>query len=158
VTRRLDALAMSSCRRRTSLIWSIRCSHLDPSRYGLVLRLIVKACALLSGRPDVVTGNSAAGTRSHSTLGITRVAARLSSTESTSRNSSQTHQLVPAAPSVGYADDHLVVAHVARVDPMKDQETFLAAMAQLPDLKALMVGNGSDTCGDAACGSVAGMM
>ena len=35
---------------------------------------------------------------------------------------------------LGIPDDAILLAHVARVDPMKDHESFFAAMAQLPDL------------------------
>ena len=44
----LLALALSGRRRRTGLIWSIRCSTLDLSRYGLALRLVVKRLCTLS--------------------------------------------------------------------------------------------------------------
>ena len=40
--------------------------------------------------------------------------------------------------------DALVVAHVARADPMKDHVTLLAAMAQLPALRALLIGPGTE--------------
>ncbi len=37
-----------------------------------------------------------------------------------------------------------MLAHVARVDAMKDHGSFLAAMAALPDLSALLVGTGTE--------------
>jgi len=45
---------------------------------------------------------------------------------------------------LGIADDAIVLAHVARVDAMKDHGSFLAAMAALPDLSALLVGAGTE--------------
>ena len=45
---------------------------------------------------------------------------------------------------LGIADDAILLAHVARVDPMKDHESFLAAMARLPGLRAVLVGAGTE--------------
>src|SRR5438132_8739642 len=61
----LVALVLSGRRRQTRLIWSIRCSAMDWRGYGPRLALVVKACALLSRWPDVVTANSVAGLKSH---------------------------------------------------------------------------------------------
>jgi len=44
----------------------------------------------------------------------------------------------------GIPEDATVLAHVARVDPMKDHGSFLAAMKELPDLFALLVGAGTE--------------
>src|SRR5215510_7180639 len=65
----LVALVLSGRRKQTHLIWSIRCSAMDWRSYGLALSLVVKACALLSRWPDLVTANSVAGLKSHLTLG-----------------------------------------------------------------------------------------
>ncbi len=141
----LLALAMSGRRRRTSLIWSIRCSEFELSHYSVMLRLVVKACTLLSRRPDVVTANSYAGMKDHIALGYRPRHCEVIP------NGIDTDIFKPDASArtllrqqLGIADDCLVVAHVARVDPLKDQATFLAAMAQLPDLKALMIGDGTE--------------
>ena len=65
----LVALVMSGRRKQTRLVWSIRCSDMDLRHYGRGLRLVVKACTLLSSWPDLVTANSAAGLKSHLALG-----------------------------------------------------------------------------------------
>ena len=57
----LIGLALSGRRGSTRLAWAIRGSDIDFSRYSLQLRLAVKACALLSRLPDLITANSAAG-------------------------------------------------------------------------------------------------
>ena len=61
----LIGLVLSGRRRSTRLAWAIRGSDIDFSRYSPQLRLVVKACALLSRLPDLVTANSAAGLRTH---------------------------------------------------------------------------------------------
>ena len=48
----LLALVLSGRRKRTRLIWSIRCSDMDFKRYGMRLRLVVRACVALSSKPD----------------------------------------------------------------------------------------------------------
>ncbi len=40
--------------------------------------------------------------------------------------------------------DAMVAIHVARVDPMKDHATFLAAMRMISHVQAIMVGSGTD--------------
>jgi glycosyltransferase involved in cell wall biosynthesis len=137
----LLALSLSGRRRHTRLIWSIRCSNMDFSRYGAHLRAVVKACTLLSGRPDVVTANSVAGMKEHLRLGYQSRRSEII------YNGVDTDEFKPDAQAradvrreLGLADDTFVVAHVARVDPMKDHDNFLTAMAQLPDLQALLIG------------------
>lgn len=63
------ALALSGRRRDTRLVWGIRCSDVDFTRYGFGLRLVAKACAAWSRRPDLVTANSVAGLNYHLRLG-----------------------------------------------------------------------------------------
>jgi glycosyltransferase involved in cell wall biosynthesis len=141
----LLALVLSGRRRRTGLIWSIRCSTLDLSRYGRVLRLVVKACTLLSGRADMITANSGAGLKSHLALGYRPRRAEIVF------NGIDLNEFKPDASAraavrrqLGVGPDRIVVAHVARVDPMKDHATFLAAMAELPDLNAWAIGAGTE--------------
>jgi glycosyltransferase involved in cell wall biosynthesis len=141
----LVALVMSGRRRHTPLVWGIRCSDMDLRRYGLGLRLVVKACTLLSGWPDLVTANSAAGLKFHLSLGYHPRRAEVVP------NGIDIEEFKPDAAArrtvrveLGLPDEAIVLAHVARVDPMKDHATFLAAMRQLPGLSALLVGAGTE--------------
>jgi glycosyltransferase involved in cell wall biosynthesis len=45
---------------------------------------------------------------------------------------------------LGIPAEAIVLAHVARINPMKDHDCFLAAMAELPDLRALLIGTGTE--------------
>src|SRR5215813_8744094 len=141
----LLALALSGRRGQTNLVWGIRCSAMDWRNYGVGLGLVVKACALLSRWPDLVTANSAAGLKSHLALGYHPRRAQVIA------NGIDVDEFRPDAAArravrteLGIADDTIVLAHVARVDAMKDHGSFLAAMARLPDLSAILVGAGTE--------------
>jgi glycosyltransferase involved in cell wall biosynthesis len=140
----LIALVLSGRRGPTRLIWSIRCSDLDLRRYSLGLRLVVKACTLLSRWPDLVTANSSAGLKDHVRLGYrprrTEVIANGIDIDEFRPN--------PAAREavrreLGITEHDTLVAHVARVDVMKDHAAFLTAMAQLADIRAVLIGAGT---------------
>src|SRR5262249_29815398 len=139
----LVALVLSGRRRQTRLVWSIRCTAMDWRGYGVGLWLVVKACTLLSGWPDLVTANSVAGLKSHLALGYRPQRAEVVA------NGIAIDEFRPASaarPAVrtelGIADNAFVLAHVARGDAMKDHGSFPAAMAQLPTLPAVLVGAG----------------
>jgi glycosyltransferase involved in cell wall biosynthesis len=146
----LIALVLSGRRRQTRLVWSIRCSDMDLRRYGIGLRLVVHACTLLARWPDLVTANSAAGLKHHLSLGY-----RPRRTEVVA-NGIDVDEFRPDATArevvrreLGIAADEIVIAHLARVDPMKDHASFLAAMAELPDLRALLIGHGTENLPEA---------
>src|SRR5262249_59930034 len=93
------------------------------------------------GWPDVVTANAVAGLKSHLALGYRPRRAEVVANgidvdefrlDAAARRAVRTE--------LGIADDAIVLAHVARVDAMKDHGSFLAAMAGLPDLSAILVG------------------
>jgi len=141
----LVALVLSGRRRQTRLVWSIRCTAMDWRGYGVGLWLVVKACALLSGWPDLVTANSVAGLKSHLALGYRPQRAEVVA------NGIDIKEFRPDAAArhavrteLGIADDAIVLAHVARVDAMKDHGSFLAAMAELPDFSAVLIGAGTE--------------
>jgi len=141
----LVALVLSRQRRQTRLIWSIRCTAMDWRGYGIGLWLVVKACALLSGRPDLVTANSLAGLKSHLALGYRpRRAEVIANGIDVDEFQPDAAARRPVRSELGIADDAIVLAHVARVDTMKDHGSFLAAMAKLPDLSAVLLGAGTE--------------
>jgi glycosyltransferase involved in cell wall biosynthesis len=141
----LIALGLSGRRRQTRLVWSIRCSDMDFARYRTQLRLVVRACAALSGRPDLVTANSAAGLAAHLSLGYRpRRSDIVFNGIDIDRFRPDAAARMAVRSELGIAADAILLAHVARVDPMKDHESFLAAMAQLPDLHALLIGAGTE--------------
>lgn len=137
----LVGLALSGRRRATRLGWAIRGSDIDFSRYSLQLRLVVKACALLSRQPDLITANSAAGLKVHLGYGYRpRRAEIIPNGIDTRRFRPDPDLRATVRRELGIPAEAIVLAHVARVNPMKDHQVFLAAMAELPDLQALLIG------------------
>jgi glycosyltransferase involved in cell wall biosynthesis len=141
----LAALVLSGRRRRTRLVWGIRCSEVDLRAYGRGLRLVVRACIALSRWPDVVTANSVAGLKSHLHLGY-----RPRRTEVIA-NGIEVKRFKPDGAAraalrreLGIAADAVVLAHVARVDPMKDHASLRSALMQLPEVTALLIGRGTE--------------
>lgn len=127
-------------RKRRKLFWNIRASNVDDKRYAR----LVRACAWFSRWPDVVVANSEAGARFHAARGYR---ARRIVTISNGIDSEK-FRPDPAARSEVRAElglgSQVVAVHVARVDPMKDHATFLAAMARLPDVSGLLIGMGTE--------------
>ena len=135
------ALGISGRQRDTRLIWGVRCSNLDFAHYGRSLRWVVRACGWLSHWPDAVLFNSEASIAAHRELGFRPRRIELID------NGIDTERFCPD-PSVrpqvraelGIAPTSDLIAHVARVDPMKDHATFLAALGKLNRAEALLIG------------------
>ncbi len=109
----------------------------------------MKACALLSRLPDLVTANSAAGLRTHLGYGYRpRRAEIVPNGVDTQRFRPDASLRAAARRELGIPAEAIVVAHVARVNPMKDHDGFLAAMAELPDLRALLIGTDTERLPD----------
>jgi glycosyltransferase involved in cell wall biosynthesis len=122
------------------LFWNLRASNMDDRRYGRVIRL----SGLLSRLPEVVIANSEAGAEFHRARGFRPKRMVVIG------NGVDTDRFRPDAElrkwlrnELGIAEDAVVVIHVARVDPMKDHESFLSAMSGLPAITGLMVGEGT---------------
>jgi glycosyltransferase involved in cell wall biosynthesis len=144
----LAALSLSGRRKDTRLVWGIRCSEIDLNRYSAGLRAVVRACALMSNRPDIVTANSIAGLQAHVRSGYRPRRSEIV------YNGIDTDEFKPDAAArssvrqeLGLAQNAIVAAHVARVDPMKDHDGFLAAMTALPDMQALVIGADTERLG-----------
>jgi len=100
--------------------------------------------SLLSGMPDVVVANSEAGAAFHRARGFRpKRMIMIGNGVDVDRFRPDPAEGQRLRAELGIAGDMLVVIHVARVDPMKDHENFVAAMAELPSVAGLMVGDGT---------------
>lgn len=135
---------------RPRMIWNLRCSNMDFSRYAATTRWTVRALAALSRRPWAVAANSAAGRRAHEALGYRpRQWLHLSNGFDLDvwHPDAVDRDAVRAEWGVGPED--VVVGMVGRVDPQKDHDTFLAAAAAVarnnPRARFVLAGQGTET-------------
>jgi glycosyltransferase involved in cell wall biosynthesis len=132
------------------LVWNLRCSDMDLARYSWQTRAIRRLLAWSSAaRPDAVVVNSEAGRRYHAALGYRPRRWEMIP------NGFDVERFRPDAAArarwrerLGVGTAQPLVGMVARVDPMKDHATFLAAAAELaerrPDAAFLLVGRGTE--------------
>lgn len=140
----LIALYLSGRRSVTKLFWGIRCSDMNLTMYSWQLRLTVLLCAFLSSLPDSVIANSDAGRRAHLRLGYNpehfNIVHNGINTDRFKPNPNA-RRIMRAA--LGIRENERVICHVARVDPMKDHAGLLASISDVPDLRLILIGTGT---------------
>jgi glycosyltransferase involved in cell wall biosynthesis len=129
----------------TRLAWGLQCSNLDTGLYHLQLRLVMRVCAALSARPDVIVSNSEAGLASHRALGYRpERACVIYPGIDTERFRPDPAARRAVRAELGLPPDAPVIAHVARRDPMKDHASALAALDGVPGARLLAIGAGTE--------------
>lgn len=122
------------------LVWGIRCSNMDIERNGKLVRW----GALLSTIPDAVVANSDVGAYVHTAHGYRpRRLEVISNGVNVDHFRPNSHERARLRRQLGLSDDALVAIHTARVDPMKDHTTLLAATERVPSLNLVLVGQGT---------------
>lgn len=140
------ALRFSGRKNATPLIWGIRCSDMNLADYGRGLRWTLGLCARYSHVPDMVVANSEAGLKAHVDLGYRPRQSRvIDNGIDTVRYRPDAALRTQVRAELAIDSGVKLVAHVARVDPMKDHETLLAAMRELPDVELLLIGLGTES-------------
>jgi glycosyltransferase involved in cell wall biosynthesis len=136
------------------VVWNLRCSDMDLSRYSRLSAALVRLLAWLSPRPDAVLVNSVAGQRAHQALGYRprRWEIVPNGTDiARFRPDAQARARIRA--ELGIAPESFVICLPARFDPMKDHATFIAAASRSAaghgDARFVLVGRGTDA-GNAA--------
>lgn len=125
----------------TLLAWGLRNSDIDRARYGRLLAIGRR----LSGWPGVVISNSQAGADFHRGQGYRpRRLAVIPNGIDTRRFRPDAALRAQVRAELGIAADAVVAFHAARVDPMKDHATLLAAAALAPDVHFLLIGAGTE--------------
>lgn len=128
--------------RTTLLAWGLRNSDIDHARYGRLLAI----CSRLSRWPGLVVSNSEAGAAFHAAQGYRprRIAVIPNGIDTRRfRPDPQTRAALRA--ELGIPPERVVALHAARLDPMKDHATLIAAASRLPGLTVLLVGAGTET-------------
>lgn len=141
----LAALYLSGRRKKTRLLWGVRCSDMDVRRYPRALRWVVRACALLSFMPDAVVANSHSGRRRHRSLGYrARNFVVIPNGVDTERFKPDPQIRNQVRVELGVSEADFVVGAIARVDPMKDYPTLLAALRETPGARGVVAGRDTE--------------
>ena len=143
------AWRLSGLREATQLYWGVRCSDMDMSRYGAGLRGVIGILTRLSTMPAAVIANSEAGRRVHEDLGYRpRRFVVIPNGIDVEHFRPDPAARATVRAGLGITDDTPLVAHIARVDPMKDHETMLDACGRLPGVAVLAAGAGTEDLPD----------
>ena len=146
-----DLMAWAACallpaRIRPRLVWGIRCSDMRVESYGKQLRWVIRACARLSPKPDLIIANSSTGRAVHQRLGYRNARFDvIANGIDVDRFRPDQQKRADLRAAFALEDDQIAVALIARVDPMKDHARFVAALAALPDMRGFLIGRGTDT-------------
>jgi glycosyltransferase involved in cell wall biosynthesis len=135
------------------VVWGVRASALELTRYNWLVRLELLLCAVCSRLADLIVCNSLAGLEHHVAQGYPRRKMRVISN---GIDCSVFRFDLTARPKVraewNVRDDDVLIGLVARVDPMKGHSDFLAAAALLapkaPRLRFVCIGNGPKEMAD----------
>jgi len=128
--------------RETLLAWGLRNSDIDHARYGRLLAV----CARLSRWPGLVVSNSGAGVDFHRAQGYRpRRTAVIPNGIDTVRFRPDPAARAEIRAGLGLDETRVVALHAARLDPMKDHATLLAAAARVPEVTVLLMGAGTET-------------
>ena len=132
------------------LVWNVRCSDMDLKHYPPLTRWVQRVLAHWSATPAAVIVNSEAGKQQHERLGYrprhwdvipNGFDTQRFHPDSSARLSFRKEWQVP--------EDAVIVALVARVDPMKDHSTFLDAAQEVSkarqNARFLLVGKDTQT-------------
>ncbi|HYL33491.1 MAG TPA: glycosyltransferase [Stellaceae bacterium] len=129
------------------IVWNLRCSNMDLSRYRWSTRIVVRLLVWLSSLPDLVMVNSEAGRRWHTHLGYrARQWEFVPNGIDTAVFYPNTDARIRWRQHLGVKGGAVLVGMVARRDPMKDHEGMLhaaaAAARHQPNLEFVFAGRG----------------
>jgi glycosyltransferase involved in cell wall biosynthesis len=145
----LVATAATASMRSTRLVWSIRASRVDLSKYDWLHKASYRIERLLSNAPDLIIANSAAGRDFAARQGFPPSKIQVI------HNGIDVERFRPdprlrqsQRRSWELAATQIAVGVLGRLDPMKDQANFLRAAAvalqEAPSLHFLCIGDGPD--------------
>lgn len=131
-TANITAAAIKKLIPDTRVVWGVRASDMDLRRYGWLERVVFAASVRLAGAADLIVANSQAGYEYHKRRGYPERRMRVVENGvdvERFRPDEELRRRQRAQWNIG--DRECVVGMVARVDPMKDHETFLQAAGAL---------------------------
>lgn len=134
---------------RAPLMWNIRCADMDLSKYSVLTRALPRILAKLSRRASAIVTNSNAGRCAHEAYGYrARYWLTIPNGFDLSTFRPDSRARMRMREELGVGPELLLVGLIARVDPMKGHDTFLAAATQVanavPSARFLLIGRGTD--------------
>lgn len=134
---------------RIKMVWGVRASNVDLSRYDWLVRVVFRIECFFSRFADLIIVNSRAGQEYHLKHGFPE------SKMVVVPNGIDTERFVPdpearhrVRKEWGITDNEKLIGIVARLDPMKDYPTFLKAASLLAkerdDVRFVCVGDGPE--------------
>jgi glycosyltransferase involved in cell wall biosynthesis len=114
------------------VVWGIHNTNLDPAKTALSTRLIVRACAVLSGIPQKIISCSQEGVKVHAALGYqSQKMITIPNGYDVSEFSPKPEYRSELRHQWQIADDTTLFGLVARWNPQKDHANLIAALAHL---------------------------
>ena len=119
-------------KRNTPLIWGLRCSNMDVSKYSKILKLVIKCCKLLSKMPNIIINNSIAGLNFHKNIKFkNKNSIVIQNGIDTDRFISNTISRKDFRSKFKIGRYDKVLLCVGRYDPMKDHDTLLKSYRRI---------------------------
>lgn len=141
----LAFFAVRLARLRARLVWGAFCTDIPGAQLPLVMRTVRRANALLSRFVDATVYNAAEARDFHRALGFReRESIVISNSIDAGVFRHDAAKRAAIRRELGIADDTIVVAVVARVDPMKDWDALLEAVRELPGVLTIAAGTDTD--------------
>jgi glycosyltransferase involved in cell wall biosynthesis len=130
------------------VLWNLRGSGLEHHHYDNRFRWVVRLLARLSGLPDLIIANAEAGRAFHAQAGYhPRRWALIDNAIDVARFRPDPGARARLRAELGLAPDSRIIGMTARLDPMKDHDTFLRAaalIASTDDVHFVLIGRGID--------------
>ncbi len=135
------------CIPRSRIVWGVRASNMSAGKYDALFRLECRISALLSRFADLIICNSHAGRAHHAATGYPdRNMVVIPNGIDLKRFRPDANARAEVRAEWGIEKNERLIGLVGRLDPMKDQSTFLTAAASLlstrRDLRFACVGDG----------------
>jgi len=143
----IACLAVIMSRKQQGLIWGIRASNMDLARYGWLPMVSYRLQRLFAGIPDIIVSNSETGLMPILRFNpLIRKSVVIPNGIDVQRFRPNIDARIEYRKRLDVADHEHLIGIVARIDPMKDYETFIEAMGILEreakNLRFICIGSG----------------
>ncbi|VAX19811.1 hypothetical protein MNBD_NITROSPINAE01-300 [hydrothermal vent metagenome] len=139
--------------RPAKIVWGVRASHMDFSKYDFWLGVTNSIASMLSRYADLVIVNSNAGRSAAIDSGYpAKKVVMINNGIDTDKFDADLQRRMSARKAWGIGERQKVIGLPARIDPMKDHPTFLRAVAEFKltrnDVAFVLAGGGPQTLVD----------